>query len=128
MYWISSRLELREVVSNATRRWSMSMELGAGELMPAPSHTIARDAKSLKLLAKLRGCLTPPEVTARTASHPSWLWSPGSKRAAEGWPSGRRRRFAKPLMGVNPIRGFESHPLRHYLPETDRLDMHPIRS
>jgi hypothetical protein len=31
----------------------------------------------------------------------------------EGWPSGWRRRFAKPLYGQKPYRGFESLFLRH---------------
>ena len=31
----------------------------------------------------------------------------------EGWPSGLRRRFAKPLYGDKPYRGFESPSLRH---------------
>jgi hypothetical protein len=51
----------------------MSMELGEEELMPAPSHAACRDAKRLKKLAKLPGCLTPLRATARTASHPSWI-------------------------------------------------------
>jgi hypothetical protein len=44
-------LELREVASNATRRFSMSMELGA-VLMPAPSHGSCHRAKRLKSLVK----------------------------------------------------------------------------
>ena len=48
MSWISSRLELREVVSKATRRFSMSMEVGAEVFMPAPSHASCQRAKGLK--------------------------------------------------------------------------------
>ena len=55
MYSISSRLELREVVSNATRRWSMSMEEGPEVLMAAPSHASGRDAKSLIMLSEIAG-------------------------------------------------------------------------
>ena len=32
----------------------------------------------------------------------------------ERWLSGRKRRFAKPLYGQKPYRGFESPPLRHF--------------
>ena len=38
--------------------------------------------------------------------------------AEERWPSGRRRRFAKPLYGQKPYRGFESLSLRHFPPLT----------
>src|SRR5260370_2558081 len=63
---------------------------------------------------KIGRSLTLGGPPARTTPHPSWIFrSPGSYGPAERWPSGRRRRFAKPLMGVNPIRGFESLPLRH---------------
>src|SRR5690349_17038078 len=40
--------------------------------------------------------------------------------ALERWLSGRKRRFAKPLVGVNPARGFESPPLRLEPPGSDR--------
>ena len=75
--------------------------------MPAPSHASCHGAKSLKSLAKLGTRLTPREPPARTPAHPSWISIAGVLRAAERWPSGRRRRFAKPLYGVNPYRGFE---------------------
>src|SRR5882757_8468149 len=66
MSWINSRLELREVVSNATRRFSMSMDEGA-VLMPAPSHGSCQEAKRLKKLAKLNLGLTWGRPAARTA-------------------------------------------------------------
>ena len=69
---MSSRLELREVVSNATRRFNMSMDEGA-VLMPAPSHGSRPEAKTLKKLAKLSLRLTWRPPAARTAAHPSWI-------------------------------------------------------
>src|SRR5260370_15158973 len=73
MWRISSRLELREVVSKATRRFNMSIEPGAEALMAAPSHGSCRGAKRLKSFAKLGSRLTRPEAAARTAAHPSWI-------------------------------------------------------
>ena len=36
-------------------------------------------------------------------------------RDAERWPSGRRRATRNRLSGAEPLRGFKSHPLRHFL-------------
>src|SRR2546428_816065 len=41
-----------------------------------------------------------------------WNGSPKGEKA-EGWPSGRRQRFAKPSQGQKLCRGFKSRPLRH---------------
>jgi hypothetical protein len=50
----------------------MSMDEGA-VLMAAPSHGSCHQAKSLKILAKLRLRLTWETPAARTAAHPSWI-------------------------------------------------------
>src|SRR5580658_8722935 len=106
MYLIRSRLELREVVSNATRRFSISIEEGAWVLMAGTVARAARSAKSLILRRNLRPYLTHPTPAARTAAHPSWIFDRrGLNGLAERWPSGRRRRFAKPLYGETCIVG-----------------------
>ena len=73
MYRMSSRLELREVVSNATRRSSISIEVGAGVRMSGTVACRAQTAKGLILRAKLAAGLTLPTPAARTAAHPSWI-------------------------------------------------------
>src|SRR5476651_55320 len=115
MYLMRSRLELRDVVSKATRRFSISMELTVSVLICGASHGTAQASKCLILPAKLALGLTLCPPAGRTAPASAVdISRRGLDGLAEGWPSGRRRRFAKPLMGVNPIRRFESHPLRHF--------------
>ncbi len=41
-----------------------------------------------------------------------WRQEKGKDLCLERWLSGRKRRFAKPVTGVNPVHGFESRPLR----------------
>jgi hypothetical protein len=49
----------------------------------------------------------------------------GRAPRSERWLSGRKRRFAKPLDGVNSSRGFESPPLRSIPSGTDRTRQSP---
>ena len=61
MYWISSRLELREVVSNATRRCSISIEEGAWVLIAGTVACRPRSAKGLILQQNLRPSFDLPD-------------------------------------------------------------------
>jgi hypothetical protein len=79
------------------------MTFAVQRLFPSAPPLCGGNSAAAPSLATVSRC----NYTTEESAEPCW-----HRLDPERWLSGRKRRFAKPVRGVNLLHGFESRPLR----------------